>query len=517
MDKKLSLGIEIGSTNIKSVLLDGSHAIVAQGSYTWENKLIDGVWTYDLDDVWVGLQASYKNLKSKYEKKLGKLDKIHNIGISAMMHGYLVFDKNDNQLYPFKTWRNTDTGPASERLSELFNFNIPLRWSIAHLYQAILNDEPHVKDIAYITTLAGYVHWKLTGEKTLGIGDASGMFPIDPKTKNYNQSMLEDFHNLAGTPWNISDILPAIKVAGQYAGTLTEKGIKLLDVNADLQPGSIFCPPEGDAGTGMVATNSIKKKTGNISAGTSVFAMIVLEKELSKTYKDVDIVTTPSGDNVAMIHVNNCTSEINEWVNIFNDFLAAIGGTVSKEQLYEILFKEALKGDADAGGILAYGYLSGEHITKVEHGRPMLIRRPDARLDLSNLMRAQLYSAFATLHIGMKVLIEQEKVDIDTIVAHGGIFKTKGVADYILANALNTEVYTMETASEGGAWGIAVLASYLNASSDQNLEDYLEKEIFGSVPYTKAYPTKHDTQGFNQFVNLYENSMPLQIKAGQYI
>ena len=520
-NSKLSLGIELGSTRIKAVLIDEKQGVVATGGSLWENQLEAGIWTYDLADVWQGLQASYAELKEEVKEKYGfTLRKINAIGISAMMHGYLAFDGNDQLLTPFRTWRNTITEEAGHQLTEMLGFNIPQRWSIAHLYQAILGDEEHVKEVAFFTTLAGYVHWKLTGEKVLGIGDASGMFPIDSKTKDYNKAMMATFDEKIsekGYPWRLTEIIPDVLVAGQLAGELTEVGANLLDTTGDLGSGIPLCPPEGDAGTGMVATHSVKPRTGNISAGTSVFAMIVLEDELSKVYSEIDMVTTPKGDAVAMVHANNCSSEINAWVKIFREFLDAAGIQMETDQLYELLFTESLKGEMDAGGLLSYGYLSGEHLTNMPEGRPLLVRSPDSHFNLANLMRVNLYTAFGALQLGMKTLTEKERVRVDQICGHGGIFKTAGVAQQILASALNTPVSVMETAGEGGAWGIALLADYLGYAEDGlSLEDYLAQQVFVNEGILRCQPVEEERLGFEVFAKHYEEGLPIERAAIQH-
>ena len=517
-NSKLSLGVELGSTRIKAVLIDEKQHVVASGSYEWENQLEEGIWTYSLENVWLGLQTSYKQLKDEVQEKYGfTLKKISAMGFSAMMHGYLAFDSAGELLVPFRTWRNAITAQAEHELTELLGFNIPQRWSIAHLYQAMLNDETHVPKVSFFTTLAGYVHWQLTGEKVIGIGDASGMFPIDSKTKNYNQSMMTAFRDLEITqkyPWKLEEILPDVVVAGENAGALTEAGAKLLDPEGDLEAGVLFCPPEGDAGTGMVATNSVRQKTGNISAGTSVFAMIVLEDELQKVYPEIDMVTTPSGDAVAMVHANNCSSEINAWVKIFRDFLNATGFEMSTDQLYQTLFTESLKGDMDAGGLLSYGYLSGENITKVPEGRPLLVRSPESKFNLANLIRVNLYTAFGALHLGMKILTEQEAVAVEKIFGHGGIFKTEGVAQQILASAINTPVSVMETAGEGGAWGIALLADYLSyANEGRALDAYLEEVVFANEAIVTRHPDAEEVVGFEDFAKRYETGIPIELAA----
>ena len=515
---KLSLGVEFGSTRIKAVLINEEQRVVASGSYEWENQLEEGIWTYSLENVWHGLQTSYAQLKAEVKEKYGfTLTKLEAIGFSAMMHGYLAFDQNDQLLVPFRTWRNAITAQAEHELTELLGFNIPQRWSIAHLYQAMLNNENHIKDVAHFTTLAGYVHWQLTGKKVLGIGDASGMFPIDAKTKNYNSAMLTIFNNKVSdynVSWQLEDLLPEVMVAGRVAGVLTESGAKSLDVDGDLQPGAPLCPPEGDAGTGMVATNSVKTRTGNISAGTSVFAMIVLENELSKVYPEIDMVTTPCGDAVAMVHANNCSSEINAWVKIFRQFLDAAVIEMSTDDLFKTLFNESLKGNMDAGGLLSYGYLSGENITKIPEGRPLLVRTPNSNFNLANLIRVNLYTAFGALGMGMKILTEQEQVKVDQIFGHGGIFKTEGVAQQILASAINTPVSVMETAGEGGAWGIAILADYLaHAKNGVELADYLEQTVFASEEIATKQPNAEETAGYEVFAKNYENGLPIELAA----
>ncbi|MGC6769355.1 xylulokinase [Enterococcus sp. LJL51] len=519
---KTSLGIELGSTRIKAVLIDEHQEPVASGSHTWENQLADGLWTYSLEDIWSGLQDSYQNLKKDVFQKFGvKLTKIGAMGFSAMMHGYMAFDKENQLLVPFRTWRNSNTAAAEKELTKLFNYNIPQRWSIAHLYQAILNQEAHVETIHYFTTLAGYVHWQLTGEKVLGIGDASGMFPIDPAVKNYDQRMITAFdkqtakHNYS---WQLQDILPKVLVAGEPAGLLTEAGAKLLDPTGDLIAGMPLCPPEGDAGTGMTATNSVAKRTGNVSAGTSVFAMIVLEKELKKVHPELDLVTTPAGDLVAMVHANNCSSDINAWVKLFEEFIKVCGFELSTEKLYELLFNQALQGDKECGGLLSYGYFSGENITHIPEGRPLFVRTPDSRFNLANFMRVHLFTAFGALNIGMKILVEEEQVQIDKVLGHGGIFKTEGVAQKVLAAAINTPVSLMETAGEGGAWGIALLADYLGyAKENQSLATYLEQQVFAGEAGSELAPDPEDTAGFEQFAQRYKEGLPIEEAAAAYL
>jgi len=515
---KTVLGIELGSTRIKAVLIGDDHAPLASGSHEWENRYENGVWTYGLDDVWKGLQESYQNLVKEVSEKYGvSLKTIGAMGFSAMMHGYLAFDKNDNLLVPFRTWRNTMTGQAAEKLTDLFQFNIPQRWSIAHLYQAILNKETHVKDISHLITLAGYVHWKLTGQKVLGVGEASGMFPIDSRTDNYDERMLDLFNERSEVkklPWKLQDILPKVLVAGEAAGILTAEGAKLLDPTGQLQVGIPLCPPEGDAGTGMVATNSVAVRTGNVSAGTSVFAMIVLEKALSKLYPEIDMVTTPTGKPVAMVHSNNCTSDLNAWVDIFHEFTQALGVEVNEAKLYETLYKQALAGDADGGGLLAYNYLSGEHITHLEEGRPLLVRTPESHFTLANFMRVHLFSALGALKIGMDILFEQETVKIDRLLGHGGFFKTREVGQRIMAAAMNVPVSVMETAGEGGAWGIALLASYmLHKTRNQPLEAYLSDKVFANENSATIAPDVKDVTGFATFMERYKKGLVIERAA----
>ena len=515
---KTSLGIELGSTRIKAVLIGEDHMPIAAGSHEWENQYENGIWTYSLEDVWAGLQDSYRNLsKDVAEKYNTQLKTIGAIGFSAMMHGYMAFDKDGNLLVPFRTWRNTMTGQAAEQLTELFQFNIPQRWSIAHLYQAILNKEPHVKDINYLTTLVGYVHWMLTGQKMLGVGEASGMFPIDSQTNDYDKRMLELFNELLkveNISWTLQDILPKVLVAGDTAGILTEEGAKRLDPTGQLLAGTKLCPPEGDAGTGMVATNSVAVRTGNVSAGTSVFAMIVLEKALSKLYPEIDMVTTPTGKPVAMVHSNNCTSDLNAWVELFAEFTNALGVDISESKLYETLYQKALTGDADAGGLLAYNYVSGEHITHLEEGRPLFVRTPESRFTLANFMRVNLFSSLGALKIGMDILFEQEKAGIDQLLGHGGFFKTKGVGQKMMAAAMNVPVSVMETAGEGGAWGIALLASFmLNKAANEPLEAYLSKKVFAGQNGTTIAPDREDVDGFAAFMERYKKGLGIERAA----
>ncbi|MEO8357035.1 MAG: FGGY-family carbohydrate kinase [Chloroflexota bacterium] len=515
---KIVLGVEFGSTRIKAVLIGEDHTPIASGSHEWENRHENGVWTYSLEDVWTGLQESYRNLsKEVLEKYSIPLKTLGAIGFSAMMHGYMAFDQDGNLLVPFRTWRNTITGQASKELTDLFQFNIPQRWSIAHLHQAILNSETHIKDISHLTTLAGYVHWKLTGQKVLGVGEASGMFPIDGRTNDYDERKIELFNERLEAEkisWKLQDILPKVLVAGEAAGVLTEEGAKLLDPTGGLQAGIPLCPPEGDAGTGMVATNSVAERTGNVSAGTSVFAMIVLEKALSKLYPEIDMVTTPTGRPVAMVHSNNCTSDLNAWVDLFQEFTRALGVEMSEAKLYEMLYQKALTGDADGGGLLAYNYVSGEHITHLEEGRPMFVRTPESRFTLANFMRTHLFSSLGALKIGMDILFEQEKVKLDQLLGHGGFFKTKEVGQRIMAAAMNVPVSVMETAGEGGAWGIALLASYmLHKSTNEPLEAYLSDKVFAGENGTTIAPDQRDVDGFAMFMERYKKGLVIERAA----
>ena len=515
---KTVLGVEFGSTRIKAVLIGEDHTPITSASYDWENRYENGVWTYSLEDIWTGLQESYRKLSKDVSENYGvPLRTIGAIGFSGMMHGYMAFDKDENLLVPFRTWRNTITGKAAKKLTDLFQFNIPQRWSIAHLYQAILNKEPHVKDINHQTTLAGYVHWKLTGQKVLGVGEASGMFPIDSKTNNYNKRMMKLFNEQLKAkklPWKLQDILPNVLVAGDAAGVLTEEGAKLLDPTGQLKAGIPLCPPEGDAGTGMVATNSVAVRTGNVSAGTSVFAMIVLEKALSKLYPEIDMVTTPTGKPVGMVHSNNCTSDINAWVGLFREFADALGVKTDQSALFEMLYQKALAGDADGGGLLAYNYFSGEPITHLEEGRPLFVRTPESRFTLSNFMRVHLFSALATLKIGLDILFEQERVKIDKVLGHGGFFKTKEVGQRIMAAAMNVPVSVMETAGEGGAWGIALLASYLiHKAENEPLEAYLSNKVFAGENGTTIAPDRGDVDNFTAFMKLYKKGLIIERTA----
>lgn len=512
------LGIEFGSTRIKAVLIDEDKSPVASGSYDWENQYVDHIWTYSMEEIHKGLQGCYSALVKDVEEQYGvKLTKLAAMGVSAMMHGYLAFDEKDNLLVPFRTWRNTITGEASEKLTELFSYHIPQRWSIAHLYQAVLNGEEHVKDVRFITTLAGYIHWKLTGQKVIGSGDAAGMFPIDIETKDYNSRMLDQFDALVAEnayPWKIREILPEVLLAGEDAGCMTEEGVKLLDPTGTLEAGTPMCPPEGDAGTGMAATNSVAVRTGNVSAGTSVFAMAVLEKDLTKPYEEIDLVTTPAGDLVAMVHCNNCTSDLNAWVGLFKEFAESFGMDVDMNKLFGTLYNKALEGDADCGGLLAYNYFSGEHITGFDEGRPMFVRSPESRFNLANFMRVHLYTSLGALKTGMDILLKKENVKLDRMMGHGGLFKTKGVGQRILAGAIDTPVYVMETAGEGGAWGIALLADYLvNKENGESLTDYLNNRVFQDAEGSGMDPVAEDVEGYEKFMERYTKGLAIERAA----
>ena len=518
MQCKTVLGIELGSTRIKGVLLDDKNEILAMGGHTWENRLEDGMWTYHLDDVWAGVQDCFADLKKNVQNTYGvDLETIGAIGISAMMHGYLVFDENDKLLAPFRTWRNTMTEPATIELMELLNHQIPQRWSVAHLYQSVLDGLDHVKEIKYMTTLSGYVHWMLSGEKVLGVDDASGMFPIDPETKTYYTDMLEKFDAKIADKnyaWKIEEILPKVLVAGEGAGALSEAGAKLLDPTGTLKAGIPMCPPAGDAGTGMVATNSVKVRTGNVSAGTSVFSMIVLEKNLSKVYPEIDIVTTPEGNSVAMVHCNNCTSDLNAWVGVFKEFCDTFGVEMDMDRLYGGLYNKALEGDKDCGGLLAYNYFSGEHITHFEEGRPLFVREQNCNFTLANFMRTHLFTSLGAIKVGNDLLMEKEGVKVDAIWGHGGLFKTEGVGQRVLAAALNTPVSVMKTASEGGAWGIAVLAAYMLWKEDgEALCDYMQNKIFADAESTTIEPDAEDVAGFATFIERYKAGLAIERAA----
>ena len=518
---KAILGIEFGSTRIKAVLIDENNNPIAQGSHEWENQLVNGLWTYSTEAIWFGLQDCYRdlreNVKAQYDTEIETLAAI---GISAMMHGYMPFDDKGEILVPFRTWRNTNTARAAAVLSDLFVYNIPLRWSISHLYQAILDDEPHVKDINFLTTLAGYIHWQITGQKVLGIGDASGMLPIDPDTKNYSAEMVDKFDRLVadkGYGWKLTDILPKVLVAGECAGTLTEEGAKRLDISGNLKAGIPVCPPEGDAGTGMVATNAVKQRTGNVSAGTSSFSMIVLEKDLSKPYEVIDMVTTPDGSLVAMVHCNNCTSDLNAWVGLFKEYTQLLGLPVDMNDIYGKLYNNALNGEPDCGGLISYNYFSGEPVTGLEEGRPLFVRSVNDKFNLANFMRANLYASVAVLKIGNDILFNDEKIKVDRITGHGGLFKTKGVGQRVLAAAINSPISVMETAGEGGAWGIALLASYLvNNKEERSLVDFLDIEVFAGNTGIDIAPTAEDVAGFNSYIETYKLCLGFEKAAVEF-
>ena len=512
------LGIELGSTRIKAVLIDVDKSPVASGSYDWENQYVDHIWTYDIDEVWKGLQGSYQDLVKNVREEYGvTITNLAAAGVSAMMHGYLAFDENDELLVPFRTWRNTITGEASEKLSELFAYHIPQRWSIAHLYQAILNGEEHVSKVRFFTTLAGYIHWQLTGQKVIGSGDAAGMFPINIEAKDYDSRMLDQFDELVadkGFPWKIRELLPKVLLAGEDAGSLTEEGAKLLDPSGNLAAGIPMCPPEGDAGTGMTATNSVAVRTGNVSAGTSVFAMAVLEKDLTKPYEEIDLVTTPAGDLVAMVHCNNCTSDLNAWVGLFKEFAESFGIDVDMNKLFGTLYNKALEGDADCGGLLAYNYFSGEHITGFDEGRPLFVRSPESKFNLANFMRVNLYTSLGALKTGMDILLKKEDVRLDRMMGHGGLFKTKGVGQRILAGAIDTPVYVMETAGEGGAWGIALLADYLVRKEEgESLTDYLNNKVFHDAEGSGMDPVPEVVEGYEKFMERYTKGLAIERAA----
>ena len=513
-----ALGNEFGSTRIKAVLTDGTTAPIAQGSYEWENRLENGIWTYSLEDIWKGLKDCYADLAADVKKQYGlTLKKVGAMGVSAMMHGYMAFDADGKLLVPFRTWRNTMTAEAARRLTDLFNYNIPQRWSIAHLYQAVINGEEHVSRVHFLTTLAGYVHWKLTGKQVLGVGDASGMFPIDPATGQYDAEMLDKFEEMMvpkGYPWKLRDLLPEVLSAGDEAGTLTEEGAKLLDESGNLEAGIPLCPPEGDAGTGMTATNSVAVRTGNVSAGTSVFAMVVLEKTLETVHQEIDMVTTPDGHLVGMVHCNNCTSDLNAWVNLLGECAESFGVKVDKNELYGVLYRKALEGAADCGGVTAYNYFSGEPITGLDAGRPMVVRTPDADFSLANFMRSHLYSAVATLKIGMDILLKEEHVAVDSLMGHGGFFKTPVVGQRVMAAGMNAPITVMDTASEGGAWGIAILAAFMKEKKDgETLSSYLNDKIFAGQTGTTLNPDVEDVKGFDAFLEEYKKLLPAEKAA----
>ena len=518
---RTALGIEFGSTRIKAVLIDDTYRTIASGDYQWASHLEDGLWSYSKEEIWKGLQSAYASMADDVYNAYGeRLTFIGHIGFSAMMHGYLAFDKAGELLVPFRTWQNTNTSEAHEKLSELFQYNIPERWSVAHLYQSVLNKEEHVGKVDYITTLAGYVHWKLTGKKVLGVGDASGMFPIDPTTKTYEAEFLKQFDALdeiAEQPWKIEDLLPTPLVAGTSAGELTAEGAKLLDPSGALQPGIVLAPPEGDAGTGMVATNSVRVRTGNVSAGTSIFAMVVLEHKLKALHPEVDLVTTPAGDLAGMSHANNFTSDLNAWVGLFGQFAAASGYPLDPGSLYGTLFRAAIADDVDSncGGLINYPFRSGEFLAGLSEGRPLFVRGPEANMSLGNFMRAQLFSAFSPVKIGMDIMTKDEGVAVDSLVGHGGIFTTPKVAQKILAAAFNTPIKVMSTAAEGGAWGMAVLADYLwHTNEDKsNLADYLDGRVFAGASSTTESPDSDDVAGFEEFFERFRKGLPIEQAA----
>ncbi|MBC5580923.1 FGGY-family carbohydrate kinase [Anaerofilum sp. BX8] len=512
------LGLELGSTRIKAVLIGPDHAPLASGSYEWENRLEDGYWTYRLDDVWTGIQSAYASLAGAVEAKYGvPLCSVKAMGFSAMMHGYLPFDRDGRQLAAFRTWRNTTTGQAAAELTGLFGFNIPQRWSIAHLYQAILNREEHVKELAFLTTLAGYVHWQLTGEKVLGVGEASGMFPIDSAACDFDAGMKAKFNALLkerGLPFLLDDVLPQVLPAGAPAGRLTPEGARLLDPSGRLQHGIPLCPPEGDAGTGMTATNSVAARTGNVSAGTSVFAMAVLERPLSKVYPEIDLVTTPTGKPVAMVHCNTCTSDLDAWIKMLGEMADAAGAPLEKPRLYDLFYAKALEGEPDCGGLVNINYYSGEPVTGLEDGRPLFLRRPDARLTLANFARVQLYSTMATLKLGMDLLFDQEQVRLERLLGHGGLFKTAEVGQRLLAGALKVPVTVMETAGEGGPWGMAILAAYMcGRDQEETLEAYLDSKVFSQTSGIISQPRSEDAAGFDCFMENYKSALAAERAA----
>ena len=513
---KTVLGIELGSTRIKAVLIDEKHLPIASGDFEWENQLVDGIWTYSMEAVHTGLQACYAALKADVKARFGtELTTVGAIGVSAMMHGYLPFDRNGKQLAEFRTWRNTITGEAAEKLTALFGFNIPQRWSIAHLYQAMLNGEAHVKDIAFLTTLAGYIHWQLTGEKVMGVGEASGMFPIDSSTCDYDETMLKKFYDLTGLA--LRSILPKVLPAGACGGTLTETGARFLDPGGTLQAGIPVAPCEGDAGTGMTATNSVRVRTGNVSAGTSDFAMIVADHPLG-IHREIDMVTTPDGLPVAMVHCNNCTSDINAWVHLFAEFAWLLDVDIKRDQLFTLLFQIALKGAPDCGGLLSYNYFSGEGVTDLDEGRPVFARTPNAKLTLANFMRTHLLSALATLKIGMDILTGTEQVQIDKLYGDGGFFKTPVIGQRMLSAAVGTPVSVMETAGEGGPYGMALLSAYMLWHEEgESLPDYLDNKVFAGAKSSTLTATQEDIDGFNAFLARYQKALPLERLATELL
>lgn len=518
VEGKTALGIELGSTRIKAVLIDMEGTVLAVGFHDWENSLVNGFWTYSLDEIHKGIKDCYASLKKEVEARYSvTLKKFGSMGISAMMHGYMAFDKEGTLLTPFRTWRNSNTQEAADQLTELFGFNIPLRWTSAHIYQCILDNEKHVDKLDYVTTLASYVHRLLTGERVIGIGDAAGIFPIDSGKQDYDQKMVDQFDALIadrGYAWKLRDILPGVLVAGQQAGVLTKEGAAFLDESGDLEAGIPLCPPEGDAGTGMVATNSVAVRTGNVSAGTSTFAMLVLERPLSKLYREIDMVTTPSGFPVAMSHANNGTSDLNGWVNIFAEFAKLAGIDIDMGDVFGVLYNNSLKGDPDCGGLLSYGYYSGEGITHLNEGRPLFARTPDAKFNLANFMRSHLYSSLGAVKLGLDILLKNENVKVDRIMGHGGFFKTPVVGQRYLAAAVNAPVTVMDTASEGGPWGMALLAAYMiDREENESLEDYLENRIFAGLSGATITPDQAEVEGFEAFINHYVDGLAAERAA----
>lgn len=515
------LGIEFGSTRIKAVLIDQMNNPIATGGHSWENSLVDNIWTYSLEEVKLGLQSAYKELSVDVMKKYNtNIKSLAGLGISGMMHGYIALDENNNLLVPFRTWRNNITGEASGELRNLFNYPIPQRWSIAHLYQCILNNDEHVENVRTVTTLAGYVHWLLTGKKVMGVGEASGMFPIDIRTGSFNKKMLAQFDELIndrGYLWKTEEILPTVLVAGKDAGYLSDAGALLIDPSGILEPAIPLCPPEGDAGTGMVATNSIRIRMGNVSAGTSVFACVVLEDDLSKAYEELDQVTTPDGKLVAMAHSNNCTSDLNAWVDLFGETVSALGYECDKNTLFETLYNKALEGDDDAGGLLSYGYISGEHMTHFEEGRPLFVRAENSRFNLANFMRAHLFTALSAMRLGLDILFEKENVRMDEILGHGGLFKTEGVGQKIMAAVTETPVTVMETAGEGGAWGMAVLAAYMSSKDEMSLDDFLTDKVFNELRTTTVSPDENDVEGYRKYLKRYVEGLKIERTAVENI
>jgi len=515
------LGIEFGSTRIKGVLIDREHRVIASGSHEWENDYIDGIWTYSREAILGGLQACVADLKRNvYSLYQTHLKKLAGLGVSAMMHGYLPFDADMNLLVPFRTWRNTITEEASEKLTSLFSFNMPQRWSLSHLYQAILNNEEHVSRIDYLTTLAGWIHYLLSGKKVLGVGDASGMMPVDPATCDFHAGMVAAFDQLIADrhyPWKLRGLLPKVLCAGENAGVLTPEGALLLDPEGDLLPGCPLCPPEGDAGTGMAATNSVRERTGNISAGTSIFSMIVLDKPMSRVCPEIDIVTTPAGKEVGMVHCNSCTSDINAWTGLFLEFARLMGIQLNTGDVFTSLFRESLKGESDCGGLVNLNYLAGEPVTGFAEGRPMFVRLPDARMNLANFMRAQIYASMETLAYGMEIMA-RDNVAIDRVYGHGGLFKTEGVAQSYLASAIHAPVTVMETAGEGGAWGIALLTDYcVYRGVNESLEDYLDNRVFKGMKQTTVSPDPACMEGFSRYMKRFTDSLPAEAAAVKHL